>query len=418
MPNVIEEKNLIFAEVGQNSNKFYRLQLLDDDSILAVYGRVGITEQRTSYTGGRTFFEKQIRAKLKKGYTELKVVSGGSAVTTSTVANGDLGAIAKRQILKTSNPELDKLIDRLVKANIHKITSSTSLTYNNTTGLFQSPLGVVLPEAISDARNLLVTIKQRVEKGDYKSAEFITAVNGYLRLIPTRAGMRLRPEVIFPDDAAIQAQGDILDSLEASYKALQRPTPSSSSQNDEKVFDVELDILNDDSERQRISKWFHSSNHRIHGYGSVKIANFFKVKIKNNWDNFASSLGNVTEVFHSTSESNLLSILKSGLKVSPPSTTYLSGAMFDRGHYGAIDSSKSLQYTFGRFGGRVGESGWTFVAEFAMGNTFFIKTYGGTLAKGYDSIWAKANLTGLRFDELIVPTDRQCRLKYLLEVKK
>lgn len=77
-----------------------------------------------------------------------------------------------------------------------------------------------------------------------------------------------------------------------------------------------------------------------------------------------------------------------------------------------------MQYTFGRFtGNRNVDSGWLFVTEFALGNTYYIKSYGGNRPKGYDSIWAKKENTGLRFDELIVPNDNQVRIKYLLEIK-
>ena len=57
------------------------------------------------------------------------------------------------------------------------------------------------------------------------------------------------------------------------------------------------------------------------------------------------------------------------------------------------------------------------VMDFSLGNTYMIKSYGGSKPPGYDSIWAKKENTGLRFDELIVPTDSQVRIKYLLEVK-
>jgi hypothetical protein len=231
--------------------------------------------------------------------------------------------------------------------------------------------------------------------------------------------MKFDVKRIFPDTSSVQKQEDILQSLEASYKAITtiKPATDGNKPAQEQVFQVDLDVLSDNIEIERLSKWFYGSNHATHGYRNVKIQNFLKVKIHDNWNGFNERLGNVKEVWHGSGEGNLLSILKSGLRVSPPSTTYLTGKMFSDGHYGALDSSKSMQYTFGRFGGNSGTSGWLFVMDFSLGNTFYIKSYGGSRPSGYDSIWAKKENTGLRFDELIVPKDNQVRIKYLLEIK-
>ena len=85
------------------------------------------------------------------------------------------------------------------------------------------------------------------------------------------------------------------------------------------------------------------------------MVNVFKVKIHDMAAAFNPD--NVKEVFHGTSEANNLSILKSGLRVSPPATAAIAGKMFGNGVYGAINSSKSLGYTYGNWGqGGVGES--------------------------------------------------------------
>ena len=50
------------------------------------------------------------------------------------------------------NSILDKLIERLVRSNVHNITSNTNIILNDSTGLFQTALGIVTPEAITEAR--------------------------------------------------------------------------------------------------------------------------------------------------------------------------------------------------------------------------------------------------------------------------
>jgi poly [ADP-ribose] polymerase len=425
MSTLTKKITLVFADAGSadgvQHNKVWSGELYDDDVVKTLWGRIGYSLQSKEFPGvGEGFLLKKQAEKIKGGYTEARVINTentGSMVRP--VAVSDLHEVAKSQLLKTSkHPVLDKLIERLVKSNVHKITSSTNIVLDDTTGLFQTPLGIITPDAISDAREVLVDILNNVKNQKYDS-KLNDFVSKYLRLIPQNIGMKFDVKRIFPDVSSVQKQEDILQSLEASHKAITTIKPSADGKKSvqEQVFQVDLDVLSDNSEIERLSKWFYGSNHSTHGYRNVKIQNFLKVKIHDNWNSFDECLGNVKEVWHGTGEGNLLNILKSGLRVSPPSTTYLTGKMFGNGHYGALDSSKSMQYTFGRFGGNSGTSGWLYVMDFCLGNTYFIKSYGGNILSGYDSIWAKKENTGLRFDELIVPRDNQVRIKYLLEVK-
>jgi len=423
MATVIKELRLINVGVDVNMNRWWTGRVYDNGDFEAVWGRVGNSGQSKLFPGGgETKLEEMRRDKIKKGYSELKTVGGPASSVVSEskhMGNSELRQIAKAQLLKTQNPVLDRLVDRLIQANVHRITTSTQIQFNSSTGLFSTPLGIVTPDGITEARNLLVTLNHCVSLRDWASYKMSSAVNQYLRIVPQNVGMKLSVEALFPDDGAIQKQSNILDSLESSYQALQSQpvTTNATAKSVEQVFKVDFDVLNDQKEIDRIVRWFNTSNKAIHGYSNVRIMTFLKIKIHDNWNSFNEKTGNIKEIWHGSSEANLLSILKTGLKVSPPSTTTLTGKMFGEGHYGALDSSKSMQYTFGRFSGQHGSSGWLFIADFAMGNTYFINSYGGNKPVGYDSIWAKAANTGLRFDELIVPRDNQVRLKYLIEVK-
>jgi len=427
MANVIKEVKYILTEASTNNNKVWYGTLYDNGDVTTTWGRIGYSLQSKEFPGkGENFLRQKEEEKIKKGYTELKVIvgtSGNSSSTTITneVKSDSLKALAREQLIKSKNPTLEKLIDRLVASNIHRITSNTKITYNADSKLFTTPLGIITLDAINDARTLLSEMSTLVKAEDF-GAKFDSTVSRYMRLVPQNVGMRFSARNLFPDDNSLQNQLNILDSLEASYAAVTTTpktdsTQKTSSEPKETLFKVDLDILNDANERYRLEKWFSDSNHTTHGYSRVKIINFYSLKIHDNWNNFKESLGNLKEVWHGTGEGNLLSLLKSGFKKAPPSTTHITGKLFSEGHYGALDSSKSLQYTYGRFGGNKGDSGWLIVADFALGNTYYIKSYGGSRPKGYDSIWAKKENTGLRFDELIVPEDNQARIKYLLEVK-
>lgn len=414
MSKTIKEYRFILVEVGENSNKYWNGFLYDDGSAESVYGRVGVTEQRTRYPS-HDILEKKAREKLKKGYTPVKTIATDTT-QVKTVDNGNLAHLARQQI-KVSNPNLTRLVDRLLKSNIHKITSSTTISYNAVTGIFSTPLGVVTPEGITEARSLLADIKRSIAS----EPALKPLVSRYLRIVPHDVGMKLNVRVLFPDDNAVQKESDILDSLESSYQALHTApkTSSTSTVADEQVFNVALnELASSDAEYRRIERWYESSKKSMHSYDRVKIVGAYVVDIEEMTKGYDTKLGNDTEVWHGTSEANLLSILKSGLRVSPPSTAYIAGKMFGNGIYGSQTSSKSLGYTFGRWGGSTSSSGWLFVCDFAMGNAYYPTTYGFSgLPKGYDSCWALPKNTGLHNDELIVYKNNHVKIKYLLEVK-
>ena len=423
MATIIKEVRLIKVEQTDetNSYKYWNAQLYDDGKVKAQWGRVGAANPDDGeWDGGEKYIDKKYKEKIKKGYVEQKTIGETSSKSPvqAVKSNVELHEIAKKQIIKTSNPILERLIKRLVDSNVHKITSNTQITYNSTTGLFATPLGILSKDGLIEARDLLASISPLV-KSNTLNSEFNKLVFKYLTIVPQSLGMkRILPETVIPNNDALQKQLDLIDSLEASYNALQTTKPTTSTTTPvEEVFKVDMDVLTDDTEIDRINKWFNASNRATHGYSHVKINNYYKVKIHDNWNNFNEKMGNLKEVWHGSSSANVLSILKSGLKVSPPSTAKIVGALYGRGHYGALDSSKSMQYTFGRFNGQYDNTGFLFVVDFALGKPHYISSYGGERANGYDSIWAKKENTGLRFDELIVPQDSQVRIKYLLEVR-
>jgi hypothetical protein len=291
---------------------------------------------------------------------------------------------------------------------------------NDATGLFQTPLGIVTPDAITEARSLLADAIPYVKNNRY-GEQLNKLVSQYLRLIPQNIGMRFDVRRILPDVTAIQKQGDILDSLEASYQAISQGKTASkdTAKSDkplEQVFKVDLDVESG-NDAQRLERWFETSKKTQHGYDRIKVRNVFKIKVHDMENAFVSD--NPTEVFHGTSETNCLSILKSGLKTSPPSTAAIAGKMWGNGVYGAINSSKSLGYTYGRWGQSSGESGWLFICKFSMGKVHYPRGYGNCSRPptGYDSIWATVANTGLQHDELIIYQNSRVNITHLLECK-
>lgn len=431
MATLTKKVTLVCSEIkgGTQHNKVWYGELYDNDDVITRWGRVGYDLQSKTFPGaGEGFLLKKKAEKLKgksggdSVYTEAKVVDGSTPEGASKpVAVSNLHEIAKSQLLKsTKSPVLDKLIERLVKSNVHRITSSTNIVLNDTTGLFQTPLGIVTPDAIVEARNILADTIPFVKNGKY-GIELERLISQYLRLIPQNIGMKFNIRNILPDVSAVQKQGDILDSLEASYKAISqgKGVSKDAKKSDvpvEQVFQVDLDVESG-NDAARLEAWYEKSKKSQHGYDRIKVRNVFRVKINDMATAFVND--NPTEVFHGTSEANCLSILKSGLKTSPPSTAAIAGKMWGNGVYGAINSSKSLGYTYGRWGQSSGESGWLFICKFSMGKVHYPRGYGNCSRppSGHHSVWATVGNTGLNHDELIVYENNRVNITHLLECK-
>ena len=117
----IETIQLIFSDLGKNSYKVWKGELHDDGRVVSHFGAVGAAMQSCDYgCVGKSFLDKKVREKQKKGYALTKTVAAGQ-VASNEVSRGSLADIALSQI-KHSNDAVKALIKRLADSNVHKIT--------------------------------------------------------------------------------------------------------------------------------------------------------------------------------------------------------------------------------------------------------------------------------------------------------
>lgn len=412
-----EKVRLVFSDLGKNSYKYWDGELLDDGTVISTFGVVGAANPQSKNFGkvGKSFLDKKVREKLNKGYEHAKVIIEGAG-QTAIVQKGTLADIAVRQI-KHTNDMVKGLITRLANSNIHKITSATSISFND--GVFKTPLGVVTKEGIDEARLMLQWFFGNIAKRKKVEDDFNQKIDKYLRIIPRPKGGGLHYEDIFDTSESIQKESDVIDALENSLSLATTPTadPTDKKVKEESVFDLSIEIEKDAKIRKKLENWYESTKKSMHSYGNIKVKEIYAVDLEKYNKNYREQLGTHTQVWHGSGQSNILSILKSGLFTSPPSTAAIAGKMFGNGVYGSETSSKSLGYSLGRWGQSSGDSGWLFVCDFAMGNPFYAKGSLSNIPSGYDSCWALPKNTSLYNDELIVYNENQIRIKYLLEVK-
>jgi poly [ADP-ribose] polymerase len=430
MPNVIEQAKYVSADVNENKNRYWYAYLNGDSTVLVEWGRVGASSQSklhqfASELAAKKFYDKKCKEKEspKKGYRKLSLVESGQTVKRGG-PKSDIKKIAEEQI-KTDKKSAD-LISRVVSANVHSIVSKTTITYNDTTGVFSTPCGVVTNEAIDDARHLLGRIGKKVaNKVDPGSKPFVNLVNDYLMLIPQNVGRKLDIFQLFPDVSSVSKQNDILDSLEASVSLVSKGD-ANEPESEDVVFDASLKAASS-KDVARITEWYRRSKSRMHHCSHLDVVAVYDLRIGHMVDEFEKkkkSIGNVQEFWHGTRKGNVLSILSKGLLVPPSNASHVTGRLLGDGLYFASCSTKSLNYSYG-YWDRSGadQNPMMFIADVAMGKTFEAKNaqYERYPAPGYDSVRARAKKTKinhwqtLQNDEYVVYKTDQINLKYLIE---
>ncbi len=417
------KKMLIFVETNSNKNKYYRLELVRD-TVQIEYGRVGGGKQITSYAGGQKIFDRKVREKLKKGYTESKIDL--DIVEESTNSTQNVMDTAMEQIVTDKLSKI--LILKLVQQNIHNITNNTKIKYDIKTGYFKTALGIITKAGVNEALDLLEKLTKLVSKKTFKDSEkFRDLNNKYFSIIPTRISTLREFNNLLMNITKIEAQKDICEALLSSIdiiateKAKIKASAEGTEVKKEILFDAEVLTLKDKKEFKRINDLFNNSKNSRHGHNSYKVSQIYTIALDKEVKEYRNDLNNHMELFHGTKVSNLLSILKSGLlmpKYSPGQTT---GYMYGQGLYFANQSTKSLNYCDGMYWAKGKSTGkiYMFVADIAMGNYQVpTRSRNAKPESGYDSYWAKSGKSGIMNDEMIVFNNNQIKLKYILEIEK
>ena len=310
MSTIIKSARLIFVSVSNNNNKFYYLDLFDNDQVQIRYGRYIEengelkTQSDTQSAGGEGLFNRKLREKTNKGYKPQPVLEDNASTPSSGQKNAGLEEIALSQI-RTQSDEVRALISYLCNINIHNIVENSAIKYNVVTGLFSTPSGLITLNGIRDGRELLSKIKNKVDKEKW-DAHYIKLLDQYLTIVPRDFGRkRPDPKELFPDDAEIQKQAGILDSLEASLTSFEekRAKGELETEGDDapppppQLFDTAVELLTDQAEFDRIKEQFEKSAKTEHQ--SIKHLTLKRVytveiaKMKREYNERGAAKGNV-----------------------------------------------------------------------------------------------------------------------------
>jgi poly [ADP-ribose] polymerase len=419
---VVKEARYVLTNLSANNNKFWNIRLYGDGTCETHWGRVGESGQRKTAAGfSESAFDSRCREKQGKGYQAQKTL--GNAAAGNDLASEKLAEVAAQQI-ETDSEETLKLVTYLARVNVHRILQATTLQYDETTGTFSTPLGVLTAEAITEARTLLGEIGGFVQKGDWSDPDLVGKLNAYYMLVPQNIGRgKPDPAKLFPDLEAVQKQSGILDSLEASLQNVLTRAEEVKTAAPEpalpKLFEAKLFLVEDAAEIARIRAKYEATRQEMHACRHLHVKRVFRVEIASMRRAFmdrGKNVGNVQEFWHGTRAGNLLSILKTGFVIPPAGASYCTGRMFGNGVYFSDQSTKSLNYAYGYWSGTRDENCYMLLCNVAMGRSYTPKSYTEKLPlAGYDSTFARAGDSGVANNEMIVYNTDQIDPRYLIE---
>ncbi|KAM4809098.1 poly [ADP-ribose] polymerase 2 [Rhinophrynus dorsalis] len=460
---MLNQTNLQF-----NNNKYYLIQLLEDDSARSFsvwmrWGRVGKVGQNSLVSCGgdlqkaKDVFQKKFFDKTKNLWSErgnFEKVAGKYDMLqldyNSTTKEEEEKVVKEEIPADVPKPEckLDTSVQDLIQL-ICNLQSMEETVLEMKYDTKKAPLGKLTVEQIRAGYCSLQRIETCIKKQKF-GRDLLEACNEFYTRVPHDFGLRTPTLIKTLEELALkirllEALGDIqiavkLASMELG--SLEHPV-------DRQYRQLHCSIQpldNKSSEFQLIERYLQSTHAPTHNDYTMTLLQVFQLQREGEESNFRADLPNRMLLWHGSRLSNWVGILSQGLRVAPreaPATGY----MFGKGIYFADISSKSANYCFSS---RDKNVGILLLSEVALGECLELleadydaqkklKGKNSTKGLGRSSPNPKNSITHdgamvplgplidtgvindsgytLNYNEYIVYDSCQVRMKYLLQVR-
>ncbi|EGW08878.1 protein mono-ADP-ribosyltransferase PARP3 isoform X1 [Cricetulus griseus] len=455
------------TNIGNNNNKFYVIQLLEEGGHFFCWnrwGRVGEVGQTkmnpfTCLEDAKKDFEKKFREKTKNKWGERDhfvahpnkytlIEMQGEAETQEAVAKVDGRPV--RTVVKPCS--LDPATQRLITNIFSKEMFKNAMTLMNL-DVKKMPLGKLSKQQIARGFEALEALEEAIKTptGGGQSLEELSS--RFYTVIPHNFGRSRPPPISSPeilrakkDMLLVLADIELAQTLQAApgeeEKLEEVPHPLD---RDYQLLRCQLQLLdNGGLEYKAIQTYLEQTGNN---YRCPALQHVWKVNREGEGDRFQahSKLSNRRLLWHGTNVAVVAAILTSGLRIMPH-----SGGRVGKGIYFASENSKSAGYVTPMHCGDH-QVGYMFLGEVALGKEHHITTDDPSLKSpppGFDSVIARGQTEPdptqdikLELDgqQVVVPQGRpvpcpsfkrshfsqseyliykesQCRLRYLLEI--
>ena len=399
---------LVMVDANGNHNKYYKMLpgIPSAEKFSVEYGRVGSTPMKCVYS--ITDWNKKLKEKLYKGYTDQSELH--DFIVTSVKGNGKYGTINDCQV--------SQLVDMLMRyANQYL---AATYTINDS---------AVTLSMIDAARKTLKALDEcaiRQSSVQTFNKHLLDLYQVLPRVMKNVNDMTAKSTGDF--SMIVERENETLDVMASKVSQNVKTTNSSIDPSGKKtileVLGIELRPCNDD-EILDIKK-------HLGAESAIKFKSAFKVTNLETEKHFmdyvkreALSKKDIHFYFHGSRNENWWGILTQGLLIN--SHAIHSGSMFGHGLYFALRARKSIGYSslHGAYWTN-GTSNTGFLAIYKVGYKKRMDLHNHTCddnllnassmqKKGYDATFAHKGSMLLN-DEVIVYTEQQCTIQYLIEL--
>ena len=370
---VIWDVMLNQTNIQDNNNKFYLIQLLQNDdtggfAVWMRWGRVGYKGQvALKLHGSNKFtamaeFKKKFSDKTKNDWEDrdnfekfpgkydlVKMDYNNSTSDESVDKKDDAVDGVKKEFEDESKVEskLPASVQDLVSliCNIKTMEDAViEMKYDTK----KAPLGKITVEQIKAGYSALKRISECVEAGKTSGNDIMQACNDFYTRIPHEFGFKTPPVIRTSRDVKIKLELlEALSDIQVALKILSSVQDSNIHPVDRKYNQLKIDInpmVNTSQEwklLERSIKTTHASTHNLY---EMEVLDLFSLDKEHETEKF-QDYGNSRLLYHGSRLSNWAGILGNGLKIAPPEAPS-TGYMFGKGIYFADMSSKSANYCY------------------------------------------------------------------------
>lgn len=400
----MKEARLILVAIdtkhAKQSNKFYNMSENSDGTFTATWGRVGVTSTSKNYPTDR--WNKTLKSKLKKGYTDVTHLRADGPAKVSTIAgSSEVQAFIKR---------LESFAKKTVQAN-YTISAEA-----------------VTQAMIDTAQGLIDEIIPQVKLGaamDSLNDKMLELFKTIPRAMPDVRLWLFKPlknqEALASAKRKIGKEQDLLDTMSGQVSV----STASSGDGDQDllaIMGIRVQEITDPKELQIVKNQMGPQARQF-----VRAFRVINNKTQKAYSTYKPRKQYTELLWHGSRNENWFNILQTGLLIRPSGAIY-TGSMFGDGIYFADKFQKSLGYTSLRGSYWTGGSANTAMLalfETILGEQMHIHRHNSSHYRldynqvkrgGYDSVYAHGG-ADLRNNEYIVYTPNQCTIRYIVEIK-
>ena len=367
-------KALIKLDAVHNNNRFCNMELNENDKLVVTVGRVGAKGFPSTYPA--KLFDRLYQKKLAEGFV-------------------DRTEYTEPTVVEKFKPIADERVAALWLFLCDAAKKHLERTYVS--------FDTVSEKMIEDAKALLTSLNNNLTLDDFN--EELIKLFGIIPRKSSNLALELA-ESVKDYDKILEREWDLIDVLEPQVKHKTVNTPKQT-----QLEALGLSITScTDEEIANIKKHLSRRTQDV-------FINAYKV------DNGKPLIreGERHLLYHGSRNANWYGLITEGNKLHP--NAIITGKMFGEGIYFAPQSKKSQGYTdAGGVWTRSNKGkGFIGVYEVYLKNPKYINTWDNSCASfphgigTHDSVWAKAGVS-LLHDEVIVYSEKQAKLKYLVEI--